>query len=135
MQIDAGSKNVTIGPRKSLLRKGLVASRFNWQIDPPASSFRCLAQIRARHEAAPATVEFSGSEPSSVRVWFDEAQAAVAPGQAVVLYDEDRLLGGGWIDRSINPTSAEADSDPGEHERTRELAARLAKPALCDLDS
>jgi tRNA-specific 2-thiouridylase len=55
-------------------------------------------QIRYQHRAAPATVQrFSGT---SVRVTFDAPQRAVAPGQAAVFYDDDAVIGGGWIARS-----------------------------------
>ena len=53
------------------------------------------------HQAAPATVECL--EQDWIRVQFDEPQSAVTPGQAVVFYDEDRVLGGGWIERALAP--------------------------------
>jgi tRNA-specific 2-thiouridylase len=54
------------------------------------------AQIRYRHREASATV--TPQDNRRVQVRFDEAQPAVAPGQAVVFYDGDEVLGGGWID-------------------------------------
>jgi tRNA-specific 2-thiouridylase len=57
---------------------------------------RVTARIRHRHREAPASIEpLSGDR---VRVTFDDPQSAVAPGQAVVMYDGDRVVGGGWID-------------------------------------
>ncbi len=50
---------------------------------------------RAHHQAAPATVTPEGD---AITVRFDEPQPAITPGQAVVLYDDDIVLGGGWID-------------------------------------
>jgi tRNA-specific 2-thiouridylase len=61
--------------------------------DVPAS-FRCRAQIRYRHEAAEAEVCV---DDERIRVRFIGPQYGVTPGQAVVLYDGDRVLGGGWI--------------------------------------
>jgi len=79
---------------------GLEASDFRWIGGPdPVGPFRCEAQIRYRHRAAAATAEILGG--GLLRVRFDERVRAVAPGQAVVLYREDRVLGGGWIDRSL----------------------------------
>ena len=54
------------------------------------------AQIRYRHREAAASLDPLGD--GRVRVTFDEPQIAVAPGQAVVFYDGDVVVGGGWID-------------------------------------
>jgi tRNA-specific 2-thiouridylase len=58
-----------------------------------------LAQIRARHQAVPATV--TALDDERARVIFENPQAAITPGQAVTIYQEDLVLGGGWIDRAI----------------------------------
>lgn len=108
IQIEPVSRKVTVGPRESLDRIGLEASSFNWHTDPPLGTRECLAQIRAQHRAVPAQVELLDGDPSRIRVRFDRPQQAVAPGQAVVLYAGELVLGGGWIDRSLS--AAEADS-------------------------
>ena len=54
------------------------------------------AQIRHRHQAAPATVQTL--ETNRAAVIFDCPQIAITPGQAVVFYDGDAVVGGGWID-------------------------------------
>jgi tRNA-specific 2-thiouridylase len=54
------------------------------------------AQIRYRHREAAASLTPIGAD--RVRVLFDEPQTAVAPGQAVVFYEGDVVVGGGWID-------------------------------------
>ena len=97
VQIEPSSKTVTVGRRESLERTGLVASRFNWQGPAPEGPSPCLAQIRARHQAVPSVVEPLGE--GRVRVVFDVPQPAVTPGQVVTLYQDDLVLGGGWIDR------------------------------------
>src|SRR5262249_3616859 len=66
----------------------------------PEAPARCLAQIRARHHAVPATVESLPGDRA--RVVFDEPQSAVTPGQIVTVYQDDLVLGGGWIDRGID---------------------------------
>jgi len=96
--IDAAANRVVIGRKEELSRRDLTASGANWLVDPPAQSFRCLAQIRYNSPAAPATVEWLDEAPDRFRVTFDEPRHGVAPGQAVVLYDGDRVLGGGWIE-------------------------------------
>jgi tRNA-specific 2-thiouridylase len=95
--IDAGSGSVTVGPRNALERTELTAAGVNWIAgEPPGSGARVTAQIRYRHREASASLEpFADAR---VRVTFDEPQVAVAPGQAVVFYDGDVVVGGGWID-------------------------------------
>ena len=98
--IEPLSRTVTIGRRASLDKAGLIAARFLWHDDPPAGPVRCLAQIRARHKAVPATVELLDGERA--RVVFDTPQSAVTPGQVVAVYHEDMVLGGGWIDGGLD---------------------------------
>ncbi len=57
---------------------------------------RCTAKIRYNHQPQPATLQLTGSD--EIRVTFDEPQSAITPGQAVVCFDGDVVLGGGWID-------------------------------------
>jgi tRNA-specific 2-thiouridylase len=97
VDIDAGSNAVTVGPRESLERTELTASNVNWIAGvPPAAGARATAQIRYRHREA--AVSIAPLDDRRVKAVFDEPQYAVAPGQAVVFYDEDKVLGGGWID-------------------------------------
>jgi tRNA-specific 2-thiouridylase len=97
VDIDADAAAVTVGPREALERATLTASRVNWiSGETPASPVRCRARIRYRHREAPATIAPIGAD--RVSVTFDAPQSAVTPGQAVVFYDEDVVLGGGWID-------------------------------------
>ncbi|HVL69235.1 MAG TPA: tRNA 2-thiouridine(34) synthase MnmA [Vicinamibacterales bacterium] len=95
--LDAAQQTVTVGPRAALERRELSASRVNWIAGVvPATGSRVTAQIRYRHREAAATITPQGAD--GVRVVFDEPQAAIAPGQALVLYDGDEVVGGGWID-------------------------------------
>jgi tRNA-specific 2-thiouridylase len=97
VQIDADAAAVTVGPREDLERTTLTASRVNWMSgDVPSAPTRASARIRYRHKEAPATISPTG--PDAVSVTFDDPQLAVTPGQAVVFYDGDVVLGGGWID-------------------------------------
>ena len=88
------------GDAAELLAGGLTASRVNWlTAGPPAGPVSCRVKIRYRHAPAPATV--TPQPDGGARVAFAEPQSAVTPGQAVVFYDGPRVLGGGWIDRSL----------------------------------
>lgn len=98
--IDAGANRIIVGPRENLAREELTADEVVWVSRPPPAvgePLRCAAQIRHRHAPAPATATvLSGGR---VRVRFDRPEDAVAPGQAVALYDEagEEVLAGGWI--------------------------------------
>lgn len=99
--LNVTANRVTLGDGEALRSAGLIAERFNYLVDPPAQPFRAAAQIRYQHAAAAATMH--PLEGGGARVMFDEPQKAVTPGQAVVLYEGDRVLGGGWI---ASPCSA-----------------------------
>ena len=99
VQIEPTTRTVTVGQRSSLDRPGLVAAKFNWQVDEPTAPVACQAQIRAKHQAVAATATPLGS--GRVRVLFDTPQPAVTPGQVVTLYQDDLVLGGGWIDQAV----------------------------------
>lgn len=103
VQIEPRTRTVTVGPRPALSRPGLVAARMNWHVEEPAAPLPCLAQIRARHTAVPATVEALPGGRAIVR--FAEPQPAVAPGQVVTLYDGELVLGGGWIDQPLDDST------------------------------
>lgn len=97
VKLDAETRVVTVGPKSALERDELAASGVNWVSGRvPAETLRIEAQIRHRHAAAPATVTATGAD--RVRVVFDTPQVAITPGQAVVFYRGDEVLGGGWID-------------------------------------
>jgi tRNA-specific 2-thiouridylase len=95
LEIISDSRDVIIGDRDELLSSTLKAERVNWLIEPLAAPLECKAKIRYRADAAPATV--TPLEGGEVRVDFAEPQSAITPGQAVVFYDGERLLGGAWI--------------------------------------
>jgi tRNA-specific 2-thiouridylase len=95
--IDAGRETVTVGPRAALERRTVTASGVNWIAgSPPAGEIRVTAQIRHRHPEAPATA--AAEDGDRVRLEFDLPQHAVAPGQALVMYDGGQVVGGGWIE-------------------------------------
>jgi tRNA-specific 2-thiouridylase len=87
---------VVVGPKASLERSTLTASEVNWIMREPASPLHAAAQIRHRHQAAPATIRSLGG--ARAEVVFDAPQIAITPGQAVVFYEGESVLGGGWID-------------------------------------
>jgi len=88
---------IVVGSKEDTFSSRLHAEDMNWvAIDGLKEEIRCGIQIRYRKRAEPGIVT-PGKEPDSVDVLFDEPQMAIAPGQAAVLYDGDRVLGGGTI--------------------------------------
>ena len=97
VRIDSETANVVIGPESSLARQGLSANDANWLIDPADFPQHVSVQIRYNGSPKPANVIIDQNDPTLFEVIFDEPQFAVAPGQAAVVYDDTRVLGGGWI--------------------------------------
>jgi tRNA-specific 2-thiouridylase len=84
-----------------MLSDGLVASQLHWvDADNIGDSFRCSAKSRYRQQDFNCFVE--RVDEDNWKISFDEKQRAVTPGQSVVLYDNDRCLGGGIIDTIIS---------------------------------
>jgi tRNA-specific 2-thiouridylase len=95
---DVTTQRVTVGGNDQLYRATLLATGVNWisgsDLSAPA---RARVKIRNKHEAAAATLHPT-SEAGWVEVRFDEPQRAVTPGQGAVFYQDDLVLGGGWIE-------------------------------------
>ena len=95
VDVDAGENRVVVGPQSELMATALIANELTWVSgEPPAPDADVQARIRYRGVPAAATVEV---ENGTARVQFEKPQRAVTPGQAVVLYDGERVLGGGTI--------------------------------------
>ena len=96
-KIDAGENKVwlTTNP-DDLLRDSLVLPCAHW-ISKPAEAAEFRAQVRIRYRSRPADASVLLSPNGVVFIRFDVPQRAVTPGQAAVIYDGEKLLGGGWI--------------------------------------
>lgn len=93
---DMAANTVTVGPNEALFHTSLRASDWNWiAIENLTEPIRVMAKARSRMTEQPATVY--PEEGGFARVEFDEPQRAITPGQAVVLYDGDTVVGGGTI--------------------------------------
>ena len=97
---DMEKNTVTVGPNEALMSTSLLANSCNWiAISQPEEPVKVLAKARSRMTEQPATVY--PLEDGTVRVVFDEPQRAITPGQAVVFYQGDKVLGGGTITKSL----------------------------------
>lgn len=92
---DMLNNTVTVGPESLLFTTTLVAENLNWMPFPDLTEpMKITAKARSRHKAQPATIYPEGGR---VRVVFDEPQRALTPGQAVVFYEDDLVVGSGTI--------------------------------------
>lgn len=95
VRIEPASRRVVIGEREELACREFMAERTNWLAPVANKPFRCEVKIRYTCKPAAATVETLAG--GRMRVVPDEPLFGVAPGQAAVCYEGDRVLGGGWI--------------------------------------
>jgi len=94
--IDSNKDVIVVGSEKEILRDELIARDVNWiAIDRLKKSIKVKAKIRYQHRGAEATV--TPLSKNRVRIEFERPQRAITPGQAVVFYDKDVVIGGGWI--------------------------------------
>jgi tRNA-specific 2-thiouridylase len=97
VEIRPTERAVVIGPREQLLGRGVVARSLNWLVDPPAIGTRVSVQVR--HRAPAASAEIVRLSAEEVELALDEPVSAITPGQSLAMYDGERLLGGGVIER------------------------------------
>mgnify|MGYP000073677520 FL=1 len=96
VDLDVARNRVIVGEERDLYRETLRVVNPNWiAIAELRQPMRVTTKIRYRHEEAQATIE--PSDDGSVLVRFDEPQRAITPGQAAVFYQDDLVVGGGWI--------------------------------------
>jgi tRNA-specific 2-thiouridylase len=96
LEIDNASHRVKVGGGAEATSPTVRAHGLNWiSIPQPEDEMRVRVKIRHRHEPALATLRMTSAD--EVEACFDEPQRAVTPGQAAVFYDEEEVVGGGWI--------------------------------------
>lgn len=101
LRIDAQNNNVIVGPKDSLAVRQLTASRLNWiAVEGINEPLKARARLRSRQAEEPCEVLPLGADRVEVR--FDQPQYSAAPGQSVVFYDNDLVVGGGIIQRVVS---------------------------------
>ncbi len=100
LELDPARNRVVVGDDEAALqRDAFTVERCNWiPFDAPAGELEVTAKIRHHHAGTPATV--TPQAGGSARVKLHTPQRAITPGQACVFYQDDLVVGGGWIARS-----------------------------------
>jgi len=100
-RLDSPGRRVIVGSNAEVFAPGLLAGKWNWLVPECAgqAEVRAAAKIRYHHEAAPCRA--LPQADGRMRIEFSDPQRAVSPGQSVVLYDGDRVLGGGIIEAPL----------------------------------
>lgn len=98
IDIRPADRAVVIGPKPELLGNGVIAREMNWLVDVPAVG--AAVEVQIRHRSPTATAEIVRLSDGEIELALQEPVAAIAPGQSLVLYDGDRVLGGGIIEAS-----------------------------------
>ena len=99
IELRPAANTLVVGPREALRSSLVEASSFHWVSGRgPAQGTRCNAQLRAHGEPHAATIE--ATDATGVRVRFDAPVDQAAPGQSMVLYRGDEVLGGGLVRRA-----------------------------------
>ncbi|MBN9542989.1 MAG: tRNA 2-thiouridine(34) synthase MnmA [Alphaproteobacteria bacterium] len=99
VKIDAENKKVIVGSEDDLKSKNFFISGLNWLgiTDFPEEGLDCFVKLRSTHKGAHAHI--SKTDDNKYKVTMFDPERAVTPGQACVMYDENKVLGGGWITR------------------------------------
>lgn len=99
LELDPATNRVIVGDDSALERTELMVERCSWiPFETPPGALQVSAKIRYNHRGASATVTPLAN--GTARVEFEGPQRAITPGQACVFYQEDVVVGGGWIKRA-----------------------------------
>ncbi|MDG2285613.1 MAG: tRNA 2-thiouridine(34) synthase MnmA, partial [Alphaproteobacteria bacterium] len=96
VEVDPTTRQVVLGQREDLAVSEVSITGLNWLSDPPMEPLTCVTRLRYQQEPLPCRINMTDSDAATIHL--DHATYGVAPGQAAVFYNGDRVLGGGWID-------------------------------------
>jgi len=100
LEIRSQTNEIVVGPKEKLYQKALIARECNWiRFEKLKESLRAEAKVRYNTTEKSCTIF---PEPNGIKVMFDKPQMSITPGQSVVFYDGEYVLGGGIIERAID---------------------------------
>jgi tRNA-specific 2-thiouridylase len=97
IKIDPVTKQVVVGEEEYLSKKSFIIKQVNWLLDVKDNEIEAEVKIRSAQELVPARIKLL--QNNQAEVILREFSRAITPGQACVIYDNDRVLGGGWIEK------------------------------------
>ena len=106
VDIDIEKHRVVVGPDSALFKDSLVASGVNFTSDV-FKDFPQAVTVKIRYKAEETSAKIVSMQSNEAIIQFDVAQRAITPGQAVVFYKDDVLVGGGVIDRSLDTVAVQ----------------------------
>ena len=106
LELDTAGNRVVVGEWEEAYSRGLEAADLNFiPFDAPAAPIHVEAKVRYRAEPSPATLyppdNSTAQSSASAKLMFEEPERAVTPGQAVVFYADDLVVGGGTITQAL----------------------------------
>jgi tRNA-uridine 2-sulfurtransferase len=104
LRLDAERRQVVVGPKEALGRRRVALNGVNWLGDGDGQAVPVTVKIRSTREPVPGRVSLGADGTATVAL--DQPEEGVAPGQACVFYDGERVLGGGWISHSDPSTGS-----------------------------
>lgn len=100
--LKADTRDVIVGPREALARDTIYVQEMNWLGDQPLSDQPISVTVKLRSSQQPAPALIAQDENNLIRVTLLESQYGISPGQACVIYEGERCLGGGWIAKTAH---------------------------------
>ena len=113
VRIDPSTHEVFIGRKQDLATKSLFASDTNWLVESTTLSRQWDGLVQFRYNSQPVPATTTLLENGQIEVHFQQPQHGVSPGQAVVCYDGDRVIGGGWIDSTCSAAEFSNNANDG----------------------
>jgi tRNA-uridine 2-sulfurtransferase len=100
VNIDTKNNRVIVGSEQEIYSRSLSVNNISWVSDIIYEDMYVSAKIRYRHKENDAKIQLKRYDEAIVN--FNEPQRAITPGQAIVFYNHDRVIGGGWINKVIH---------------------------------
>ena len=103
VEIRPDERAVVIGQREDLIGRGVIARQVNWLAESPAIGSE--VSVRVRHRAPLARGQVIRIDETEIEIALDDQVSAITPGQSIVLYDGEKVLGGGFIESAVRPAA------------------------------